>query len=94
MCIGKSTSKRISGDNKRMRVKGGACKIRRWIRPSVSSEGMCKGRGHIVGTSSSLHILEVRRVYLFCSQDIDWESEGRSAEHRANMWILSYARGL
>ena len=50
MSIAKSTGKGMRSDKKTMRVKGGACRIRRWMRPGVGSEGICRGRGHTAGT--------------------------------------------
>ena len=50
MSIAKSIAKGMSSDKKTMRVKGGACRIRRWMRPRVGSQGICRCRGRTAGT--------------------------------------------
>ena len=47
MSIAKSTGKGMRPDKRTMRVKSGACRIRRWIR--VGSEGNCRARGRAAG---------------------------------------------
>ena len=49
MSIAKSTGKGMRSDKKTMRVKGGARRIRRCMRPRVGSEGICSGRGRSAG---------------------------------------------
>ena len=49
MSIAKSTGKGMRSDKKTMRLKGGAWRIRRWMRPRMGSEGICRGRGRTAG---------------------------------------------
>ena len=49
MSIAKSTGKGMRSDKKTIRIKGGAWRIRRWMRPRVGSEGICSRRGRTAG---------------------------------------------